>query len=703
MPISDPAQILQRVPELNELTGDPKILRAIESGDTFKLYRTLMLARVFRRLPEHAETLKLLTRERRLFAKPLEKMPSLGNINSVGFGFVGKAERDIDGSHIALHAFVVLYELPLVPLGAYVVQSTGDHEWQVYARAPLGFAGWLYTRGLAAALALLVGWGALTSIAASRSQDLVVLNGFGVPLTVVFDQQTVQVPANGRATIEVKAGPVHGVASTAKGVKVDSLDRTIVSSSATSIWNIAAAAPLFENTVVYTREGSEPKKELARYVVHCGKQFIEFEDIDFLFTEPPATMSFSENATHTTRSQVDVARHPGADGMALCLNHAIDQNQEAGMLAALEAQAELKGWAYQYAAAAVFVAQAVSDSESVRVAMRAAAASPNDIDIARLLQDTRDLAGEGASLIGEHRRLSQKFPDSAREQYLFVKTLHGRVGLIANEAVLAKFPDDPQLLRSLAWRRAAHGDHAGAITAFARLHAVSEQVAGYMIEEEVRTLVALQRGPDALKLLTTALEGKTAAARTNTAAEHALVARLLGADPEQFLRTNFDGSGDVQGLDLARVRAGFEPLDPNSATSPLLKIALALRTDPEAALALAAGSGRFALRALATDQAILLYGEAIRTGRKEVSAKLAPALNISLVHRQLLDQYMRGENVSIAEADISGDERAAAHFIRSRNASVAPAERATLRAQAANRDTLKGIISTAITQWKEAQ
>ncbi len=119
MTISDPSQILQRVPELHDLVGDSKIRHAIESGAPFKIYRSLVLAKLFRRLPQHKELLQMLTSQRRLFARGLKGSPSLGTINSVGFSFVGKDEQDVEGYHIALHAFVILFALPIIPLGSY--------------------------------------------------------------------------------------------------------------------------------------------------------------------------------------------------------------------------------------------------------------------------------------------------------------------------------------------------------------------------------------------------------------------------------------------------------------------------------------------------------------------------------------------------------------------------------------------------------
>ncbi|PWF55403.1 hypothetical protein C7C56_002015 [Massilia glaciei] len=692
---------MQRVPELNALTGDSRIRRAIESGDTFKVYRSLVLARLFRRLPAHAALLRELTAERRLFAKPLKGMPSLANYNSLGFGLVGQSERDKDGVHVALHAIVALFKVPLVPLGAYVVQGTSDQGWTVYARAPLGVFGWFYARALVLALVLLAGWGAHSAYQASRIQELVLLNGFGETVSVTIDKQSVALAPQGRLTLKVATGKVHGAASAGKGGLIDTFDHTLDGSSDIYVWNIAGAMPLLHNTLYYSKvkpAPGAPGRDVNR--VHCGRQFMAFDDIDHLFTEAPESVTTSDGADHTYE-QLSIATKPGTPGVMLCLGYLHGNGMEANAAKAHEALAQLQGWDYQGTSTAVLAAQSVSPAEALRVARRAVEARPDDVQIARVLQDMRDNAGESVAQLSEHRQRARKQPDSAREQYLYLSLLSGNIGQSAADAMARRFPQDPQILRSLARRKAVRADYAGASAELARLHRLSEEDAGYLIDDEARVLVALGRAPAALKLLDAALANKTSAAGPDLAADHGLVARLAGADPERFLRANYDGDADPAKLDRSRVRAGLDLLEPASAEDNVVQIALALRQDPGKALALAQRAGRFEMLALSGDQMGLLYGEAVRSGRTAVSDKLAFHARINLADRVVLHQYLRGENVNLAEIDIGIDFKAAAHFIRSRNAKLSDGERAELRSRAARGDLLQGVISTAIKQWKE--
>ncbi|MEB0031880.1 hypothetical protein QN372_14060 [Undibacterium sp. RTI2.1] len=707
MSISDPAQLLQRIPELQSLVDDPKISRAIESGDPFKVYRALVLAKLFRRLPEHADVLRLLTSERRLFAKPLRGTPSLGNINSVGFGFVGKAEKDLDDSYIALHAFVILFVIPLIPLGAYVVKSTGSRKWQIYARAPLGILGWLYTRGLALSAVVLVLSGAAHSYHESNSQDLLLLNGFDVPLTVNFDHQTITLPAQGRATVNLKAGKVHGTATATNSAKVaeaagviDQFDETLNSSDSYSIWNIAGAAPLLLNTIVYSKVAPENPENQGSQIVYCGKRFIELSNVKYAFEEPPKTMSMSKHESSISINHLTVATSDKTPGVLACINYAMDHGLEKEIAKATEALAQLHDWDIRYSSAAIVTAQSVSNAEAMRVAGRIMQAKPGDVVYERMVQNIREAAGQHEALLSEYGERAKQQPDSANAQYLFASLLSGDEGINAMQNLTQKFPQDPNILRSLVWRKAAHGDYQGANNDITRLHKLSPSDAARLLDVEVRIKVALRRGFEAMNLLNAAVRDKVADNRAGHAADFGLVARYFGADPEIYLKALPGDEQNFRALDFYRVRAGLPVTLPQNALLPEIKLAMALRNAPATALTIARDLSRNQISSLGTDQLTLLYGEAVRTNDKVLLIKLQGILHLSKTEETALQGYLRGEDISLEQFDIELDIQAAAYLIRSRNTQLAAAERSALRARAARTDLLHGVISTALNQWQ---
>lgn len=699
MSISDPAQLLQRIPELGAFADDPKIRRAIESGDPFKVFRALMLARLLRRLPAHKKLLKELTGQRRLFAKPLKGTPVLGSINSVGFGFVGKAEQESDDSHIALHAFVVLFVIPLVPLGAYVVKSTGNRSWQIYARAPLGIPGWLYTRGLAAAMVLLVGSGAIHSFHAASHQDLTVLNGFDAPLTLAVDGQTLTLPAQGRVGVTLKAGKLHATASSARNGVIDTVDAELASSDRLSIWNVAGAAPLVRNTIVYTKEASTGPEPANAHTVYCGKRFIELSNVRYRFEPAPQSIKMGKHDTSTSVEQVDVASRPNTAGALMCAGYLFDHPVGTEVAMLMAAQAQLKNWDEDLTAGAVFAAQSVSRRDAIAIARRAVRERPDSLRLARILQDVRQEAGEFDAMLAEHRELARAHPGSEREQYLYASLLSGQAGIDMMQDLSVRFPQQPIILRSLAWRKANHGDARGALHDIARLHVLSPVDAERLMGVEARSLLAMRRGGEAIQLLDAGAQAKNAAERSEHAMEYALLARQLKTDPERFLTRPGQESGPLD-LDFHRVCVGLAPLDAASAASPLVKLALALRDTPGEAIAIAGKLGRHQMMALPHGGRALLYGEAVRTGQAGLITTMRGLMHLPGPEENLFQQYLRGEPVSLDSIDVEQDVRAAAMFIRSRNAQLPASERAALRDQAGKTDLLHGAVSTALNQWK---
>lgn len=709
MTISDPAQLLHRIPELEALSSDPRIGRAIESGDPFKVFRALMMARLLRRLPLHSALLRELTGQRRLFARPLKGTPSLGSINSVGFNFIGEAEPDTDGSHIALHAFVVLFKIPLIPLGAYVVKDTGNRSWQIYARAPLGIPGWLYTRGLATALVLLVGAGAVHSFETMGHQDLLILNGFEAPLTVALQGQNYTVPAQQRLNVTVKTGTLHASASSGN-TSIDTLDTSIASSGMLSIWNVAGATPLLRNTVVYTRDKATGPEPDGAHTVYCGQRFIELADVRYQFVQPPATMSMSKHSNSVSVQQIEVASRPGSAGPTVCIAYLMDHGAASEGARLLAVLAELNHWSDQYGPGAIFATEAVSRRAALVLARRAVKARPDSLSLARSLQDLRQQNGEYDAMLAEHRQRAQAHPDSADEQYLYAALLSRQQGIDLLQQLHARFPEHALILRSLAWRKAGNGDAAGALQDLQRLHTLAPADAQRLLGAEARALLALNRGADALALLDAGARDDKDNNQVEHARDYALLARQLGSDKlrteggaqlETRLHAERLGSSDYsRARDFQRICVGLSPLDPDSGKTPAIRLALALRAAPGEAMKLAPQVSRLQMAGFTDSQRALVYGEAVRTGNAALIKSMEGMLSVSGADDLTLQRYLRGEAASIAGIDMDLDAQAAAMFIRSRNAALPAAERGALREQAARTELLHGAVHTALNEWQ---
>jgi hypothetical protein len=708
MTIQDPADLLQRIPELEPLATDPRIRKAIESGDPFKVYRALVWAKWLKRMPMHARVLNQLLRQRRLFAKPLKGTPALGSLNSVGFGFVGSDEPDNEGTHIALHAFVVLFAIPLLPLGSYLVQKASSgamsSQWRIFARVPMGATTWLYTRGLAVAAIGLVGFGAWSAMHASSHQEVVVVNGFDKPLQIELAGQKATIAAQQRTTIDVPSGKVAGVARLDDGTEVERFDHEVHAEAGYAVWNVGGVAPLFLETVVYSPEGQPPvpESEIPAPTIYCGESYFELGAVDYLFTEPPENLSMSRGQQRAPRTHLDVAKAEGGIQVsAMCANYALGQSSMAKFGPMFAALAAASGWdASMMSLAAVALRESGTD-RALAFSRRLRDARPGDVEAQRLYLGMMDEAGRTEEVRRELQERLKREPDSELARYLDALMTDGPEGkrkLVA----LAASAKAPHVLRSATWREWVYGDHEAAARDWDALLKRSPLDAYRVLDAKIGAELALgrpQRALEALEALAATDVGKEDA---TIASYYALVAPQAGADPRAlFLRLDADAQNPVM-LTYELERGKQVPLKlPEGVDDDLPAVARSLRDTPEEALRRLAGLNRAELHALEPEHWALLYAEAARRGNAAALKLLGPAGSFSRNELQRMADYASGKPVSLDGYDIDPQTRAAMHFVRSRVARLPEAERGRLRREALAGDLLRSTISIAVAQWRQ--
>lgn len=693
MAIQDPAQLLQRIPELEPLAVEPRIRRAIEGGDPFKVYRALFWAKWLGRLPQHRDALKSLLRQRRLFAKPLRGTPYLGTLNSVGFSFVGSAER-ADGAHIATHAFVLLLGVPLFPLGAYLVSQEGT-QYRIYARVPSGTLGWAYTRGIGAALVVALLFGIGRAAWDTGHQDLIVLNAFAQPLTVQVEGKPVTVPAKGRTTINLPEGEAALSARFANGFVVDELKQKIDPDTGIAVWNVAGAAPLMHEVVVYSKDAKIGPPGAPE--IYCGKRYVEPDDADYEFETPPAQLSASEREKSLERTHLDIAEIPGMGQDEACINYLAGEHRLDEAAAALRARVAIDGFANADATGfAAFASKQESSAAVVAFVEQARKAQPDIIDVQRLYQSTLQEAGQSARVRDEFERAAREQPDSAAAQYLAAVLLDGEPGIVRLGELSNRF-EESYILRTLVWRQWALGRHEAVASDWDRLLAQSPEDASRVLDAKVGAELALRRPERARDAIERTFAAPEAAHSPEMASNYALLAAQAHGDREAMFAKVEAGSVPEPLMDYFRIRAGLE--SKHGGASPMAVFAKAVRLDARSALAAARKLDNMEIAALPTDDWTLIYAEAARTNDTQLLARLRLNAQFETAELDRLRAYARGEAATLDGLDIDPFARAAASLVRSRNAALPAAERHELRRLAVAGDLLHTAISAAAKTW----
>jgi len=710
MTLQDPSELLQRIPELAPLATDERIRKAIAGGDPFKVYRALVWAKWSRRLPQHARTLDTLIRQRRLFAKPLKGTPSLGSINSIGFGFVGADERDGDGTYVALHAFVVLFALPLLPLGSYLVQSAGSSglssQWRIFARVPMGTPAWLYTRGLAVAALGLMAFAGYSAYHASGHQEVMVFNGFPKPLQVEVQGHALSLAPQQHAVVDLVTGKLEGVARLADGTEVDRLAEDLHADADYAIWNVGGVAPLYLETVIYSADGT-PKpadSEIPPPAIHCGDHYFEAGGVDYAFVDPPERLTMSQGQERMSRTHLAVAKaEQGLKPDEMCMMYASGQpslSRFGGMFASLAAAND---WPVSATSLALAALRQGDHDAQLAFARRARAARPDDVDLQRAYLSAMDDAGRRDEARAELRKALAEHPDSELMRYLDAVMTEGVAGkdkLVALSAT-AKAPD---ALRSAVWRQWVYGENEAVARDWDILLSRSPSDALRVVEAKVGAELALgrpQRALDGLRRLAATEAGSN---DMQVASYYAMVARGAGTDPGALFAKIDPQRGPVlfayqaerAGPDIGRLLTRSEAAD-----QPMPALARALRIDSQMALNKLREVSGTDIFWLEPEHWALLYGEAARRQDKATMARLA-STGGGFDKNELarITDYASGKPVTLDGLDIDPQTRAALAFIRSRVESLPQAERASLRAAALAGDRLHSVISIAVDAWK---
>lgn len=708
MAISDPAELLQRIPELEPLAADPSIRKAIATGDAFKVYRALFWAKWLRRLPQHRSGLDHLLGQRRLFAKPLKGTPALGSLNSIGFGFVGESERDSDGTHVALHAFVALFVLPLLPLGSYLVQKVGSggfsSQWRIFARVPMGGALWLYTRGLALAALGLIGFGAYSAVHSSDHQEVVVVNGLDKAIKVTLGGHDETVQPQQRVAIDVETGKVKGVAQLADGTEIERFEQDVHADADHAIWNVAGVAPVFEATVVYFPEGQTPPStdEQPEGALHCGDSYFELGRIDYAFEEPPASISMGRGEQRAERTQLGVLKpDAGMKPAEMCANYAMGQNAMGKFGAMFTALAAANGWNQTMTSLAMVSLRESAPEKALALARKLRDAKPDDVEMQRMYLSVMDATGRSDEAHEGIRARLLREPDSVLVRYLDAVLTDGPDGM-RKLVELAATAKEPYVLRSATWREWVYGAHDAAARDWDALLQRSPVDAYRVLDAKVGAELALGRPERALKGLEALAATDVGKNDPSVASYYALVAARSNVDPRTLFQRLDAESFSPALLNYQIERAKQVPLKlAEGIDDDMPSLARALRLSPDSALSRLNGLTRAELYALEPEHWALLYAEAARRGDKTALTLLRPA---SAYNRDELDRmadYASGKQVGLDGFDIDPQARAALHFVRSRVSGLATSERARLRSEALAGDRLHSAISIAVAEWRQ--
>jgi len=687
MNLVDPSGLLQRVPELAPVASlMPSISEALRTGRPHKVYRALWWASLLGRVPEmHRAQVRQMLGHRRLFLEPAKGAPSMMTLNGVGTRIYGSDEQEGDGLGIGVH-FIVFLFIPVFPLSAWLYRSEG-RQYQFYGRAPLGGLTWVWRNGLLAVAALGVAAAGFGAWHASRHASVWVVNALPVPVEARIGAATLQVPASDKARVEVDAGPQHVVIATSDGATFEEGDLDARAGADVVAWSVGGLAPLFVQRIVYSEHPTEndgPPLE-----VLCGQRALVRDDMDYVLTDPPDSISLPSGSSSVTRTALTQQQ----GDWSICLNWAISSDAPAGAARTVADALVNPTFGKAGLSAALSLVTVREGFGDLPGWLKAHRFDQGDLETQRIYQGVMESAGHLGELREDYAARYQAKPDDLDAAYLYARLLESSQALQVADRALGQGTYSASLARTRIFSLYELGRYEDAVAAMVELRQKAPDEFGAARQLWLESNAALGRFP-------AAAEGCTPAADAD---EDDLVAcRRLAALGRLEVPSPIQEEGQAPDPAIVAARLG-EPVDLSAVSDEIVhaqvEIVVGLAEGPDAALE------RFRQHAdipgwlLDGETALVLFGAAVAEGDKASADRLRNPFRREPAWKGLLAFVESGERRPELD-DASGAMRALAELMRSRMPGVEDSERAALIAAAKRDDLLHGAVALGLARWK---
>ncbi len=528
------------------------------------------------------------------------------------------------------------------------------------------------------------------------SVQLEVANPFKHALLISVDEQApVRLEPESIGSMRAGRAGAHVISVTdEKGAHVERVAAILRGNFRINVYNVLGLAPVYRERITYSKYNSNITPDTT---VYCGTKLIDLEDVDYLWSEPPSSVSLGKNQSEAHKTHLGLAKG-GADS---CASYLFEKGLPFERLAYDEHESK---------SLEMVVYALTSAHESARAAMfvrRALKAAPEQVSLHRLLHNTYRSEGNEASLRPEYARRVEKAEASTLADALY---LSARIAPPAEQEALfreayTRYPESEWLqwgyAQELLWR----GHEREALPIFEKLleHAGPELKEG-VVRSYATALMRVGSPARALSVINT--YGAVAPEQLDTSflllwravakASGAVFQPPAAAAPyaSQWLAL-YDAM--AKGAD-APTFTGPDGKPEGALLTKSRTLSVVALLDPVKALALVRQSSPPVLRWVLPWQRVLLLTEAWRVGDDEAAKRLAATEAMSAPPLDEMRAFLL--NGTEARIEQHSDEMTLAvlWFARARFAHEAPLAAAAL-ARAKRFDAPGGFATIAMAHW----
>lgn len=550
----------------------------------------------------------------------------------------------------------------------------------------------------------------------TRFNDVHVVNGLPAAIDVTLGGKTQQVGSGGRVTFKAVSAGTHVIEAKHQGQELETTLVFVKGGGHVLVYNIGGAAPLVWERIAYTTRSvpSEPQ-----WNMYCGRRFIELDSVDYVFKEPPKSISTKGGGTvHKTHLTLDDG------GLKTCESWALDKGSQDmwSEWQRLEAKLDPKK-----ALAAIEELGRQGDFREAQLLIEQALQKAPSLELHRLYQHVLIASGQRAKALAKYDVDPNDTKASEEDLYLAARLLPfaQRLGWVGQ--ALTRFPDSSMLRMLRAHALDRRGDTAQALADYdlaerGAPESLQWQLAGW----HIAALLRAKRSPDAWSAAqslykdSTTIDGAVSYARVAEVTGHSdsgwdaklkpyqqrwarsLLGRAVVEPPANAKERDPDSFKKAR--DLIRYTLVAAPAPAPSKKKGSVLVGSSDLAPPRAALTLAGRALDSELRLLPESMVWLLLTEAWRLGDTTAAARLtrhaarhdAPRLEVAL-------KFISTGELD-AELDLVNDlELAVLWLARGRRLATLGEDPKPAFDEARRLDAFHSLVWRALDTWPEAK
>lgn len=556
----------------------------------------------------------------------------------------------------------------------------------------------------------------------SRFNTVYAVNGLPVSVDISLDGRKLTVQSNGRVTFTDVPVGTHVIEARWQGEELETTLVFVKGGSHELIYNVGGAAPLVWERIAYSKYSSDQEPQWRMY---CGSRFVELESVDYVFSDPPKSISTKSGGTiYKTHLTLDQG------GLKTCQSWALDKGSQEmwAEWQRLEARIDPKKALY-----AIEEYARQGDFRQAQLLLEEALAKEPTVELQRIDQSVLMASGQAEKARAKYGRSPDDAQAAETDLWLAQRLLPLEERLAFVDQALVRFPKSPWLLYARAQALDRRGDTAQALAAYELAEASPpKELEWSIIHGHLSALLRLKKYKEAWAAGQSAYKDSTS---IDGAVTYANLAMLTGnaADWAAKLKAHqvkwanaLLGIPEVGGLGMkgkekeldpaafksARdiIRLTLEPgappppPKPGKKGAPPMLIGAVDLSPPRVALVNAGRAADSVLRLLPDAVVWLLLTEAWRVGDTAAATRLAKhATNYDAPRLDAALRFIATGRLE-PQVEMTGDLTLAVLWLaRGRRLATLGESPKAAYAEARRLDAFHGMVWRALDRWPEAQ